>query len=135
MLQFIHKFANPNNYTNLTKSMPKIFSLLAVIFISVGLILALFFSPPDYQQSETVRIMYVHVPSAWLSLLSYFNIFLFSIFYLIWRFPLFLIVAKEGLSIGFLFTLIAIVTGSLWGKPTWGTYWVWDARLTSFFIL
>ena len=115
--------------------MLRAFLILAVVFISLGLFFALFYSPPDYLQSEAVRIMYVHVPSAWLSLLSYSSIFLLSIFYLIWKFPLFLIIAREGLLMGFSFTLIAMVTGALWGKPTWGTYWVWDARLTTTLLL
>ena len=135
MLLYLHKFANPKKFLNTIKFLPKIFLCIAILFISTGLYLALLTSPPDYLQSESVRIMYVHVPSAWLSLFSYSSIFTLSIFYLIWKFPLFLIAAKEGLFMGFLFTLIAIVTGALWGKPTWGTYWVWDARLTSFFIL
>ena len=92
-------------------------------------------SPPDYQQSETVRIMYIHVPSAWISLLAYVAIFFFSLLYIIWKFPLFILIAKELPVIGVTFTLITLITGSLWGKPTWGTYWVWDARLTSFLIL
>ncbi len=135
MFLSLHKYANPNTFLKTIRPMLKIFSILAIVFTSLGLILALFISPPDYLQSDAVRIMYIHVPSAWLSLFSYSSIFLLSIFYLIWKFPLFLIIAKEGLFLGFSFTLIAMVTGSLWGKPTWGTYWVWDARLTSFFIL
>ena len=135
MILYLHKFANPSIFLKAIKPMLRAFLILAVVFISLGLFFALFYSPPDYLQSEAVRIMYVHVPSAWLSLLSYSSIFLLSIFYLIWKFPLFLIIAREGLLMGFSFTLIAMVTGALWGKPTWGTYWVWDARLTSFFIL
>ena len=79
--------------------------------------------------------MYIHVSSAWISLLAYVAIFFFSLFYIIWKFPLFILIAKEVTTIGVTFTLITLITGSLWGKPTWGTYWVWDARLTSFLIL
>ena len=135
MLSYFHKFANPTIFLRLIKKLFRIFLILSITLISLGLYLGLFASPPDYQQSDSVRIMYLHVPAAWLSLFSYTSIFFLSVFYLIWKFPLFLIIAKEGLILGFSFTLIAMVTGSLWGKPTWGTYWVWDARLTSFFIL
>jgi heme exporter protein C len=92
-------------------------------------------SPPDYQQGETVRIMYVHVPSAWLAMACYALIGLSSIGLLIWRHPLADVSAKSAAPIGAVFTLLALVTGSLWGKPMWGTYWVWDARLTSVLIL
>ena len=108
---------------------------MAVFLLFIGLMDALLFSPPDYQQSQTVRIMYIHVPSAWVSLLAYIMIFFFSLMYIIWKFPLFILIAKEIPIIGISFTLITLVTGSLWGKPTWGTYWVWDARLTSFLVL
>ena len=135
MIKYLHKFANPNNFLKIIKPFRYISLNLSIFLIACGLIMSLFFSPPDYQQSETVRIMYIHVPAAWISLAAYLTIFLFSIFYLIWRFPLFLIVSKEVPAIGCIFTVIAMITGSLWGKPTWGTYWVWDARLTSFFIL
>jgi heme exporter protein C len=92
-------------------------------------------SPPDYQQGETVRIMYVHVPSAWLAMSCYALIGFSSIGLLIWRHPLADVSAKAAAPIGAVFTLLALVTGSLWGKPMWGTYWVWDARLTSVLIL
>ncbi len=135
MIKYLHKFANPNNFMNLMKPVRTITLYGAILFIGLGLLFSLFFSPPDYQQSETVRIMYIHVSSAWLSLLAYMLIFTFSLFYIIWKFPLFVLIAKEVTIIGMTFTIITIITGSLWGKPTWGTYWVWDARLTSFVIL
>ena len=135
MIKFLHKYANPHRFLSLTEPLVKISGVIASILLIVGLLMALIFSPPDYQQSETVRIMYIHVPSAWISLLAYSFIFFMSIFYLIWKFPLFLIMAKEVTLIGLIFTLISLITGSLWGRPTWGTYWVWDARLTSFLIL
>jgi heme exporter protein C len=105
------------------------------MLISIGLIVGLFLSPPDYQQGETVRIMYIHVSAAWVSLFAYVLIFFLSLFYIIWKFPLFVTIAKEVPMVAITFTLITLITGSLWGKPTWGTYWVWDARLTSFLIL
>ena len=135
MIKNFHKYANPHRFLDITEPLSKIFGALSIIFLIVGTVLALFFSPPDYQQSETVRIMYIHVPAAWLSLLAYTFIFFMSASYLIWKFPLFLIIAKEVTVIGLIFTIISITSGSLWGRPTWGTYWVWDARLTSFLIL
>ena len=135
MLKYFHKYANPNNFLRLIVPLRKVSLFLTIALILIGLVMSLFLSPPDYQQSETVRIMYIHVSSAWISLLAYSSIFVFSLFYIIWKFPLFIIIAKEIPSIGITFTLITLATGSLWGKPTWGTYWVWDARLTSFLIL
>ena len=135
MFRFFHKYANPHRFLETLNPLRRISGFFSIIFLFLGLLLALFFSPPDYQQSETVRIMYVHVPSAWISLFAYSAIFFTSTFYLIWKFPIFLIIAKEVTIIGLIFTLISLISGSLWGMPTWGTYWVWDARLTSFLIL
>ena len=135
MIKYLHKYANPNIFLKIIKPFRYISLYLSIFLIACGLIMSLFFSPPDYQQSETVRIMYIHVPSAWISLLAYVAIFFLSLFYIIWKFPLFILIAKELPVIGVTFTLITLITGSLWGKPTWGTYWVWDARLTSFLIL
>ncbi len=135
MIKYLHKFANPAKFLKLALPVRKISGILSIMAISLGLAFALFFSPPDYQQKETVRIMYIHVPCAWMSLMTYSFIFFSSAFFLIWRFPLFLIIAKECVPIGLVFTFSALFSGSLWGKPTWGTYWVWDARLTSFLIL
>ena len=100
-----------------------------------GLYFALFDSPPDYQQGETVRIMYVHVPSAWMGLFCYVALAVFGASALIWRHPLADLMARATAPIGAVFTLICLVTGSLWGKPMWGDWWVWDARLTSMLIL
>lgn len=100
-----------------------------------GLYQALVVSPIDYQQGESVRIMYVHVPAAWLSLGAYSFIAAMSLSYLVWRNPLSYVLAKEASVIGACFTAIALMTGSIWGKPMWGTWWVWDARLTSMLIL
>mgnify|MGYP001227389930 FL=1 len=135
MFKKLHKFANPNKFLSIAKPITIVCKYFFISFLLIGLSMSLIFSPPDYQQNETVRIMYIHVPSAWISLLAYFNLFMFSIFFIIWRFPLFMILAKESSSIGIIFTLSTIITGALWGKPTWGTFWVWDARLTSFLIL
>ena len=135
LLKKIHRFANPNKFLKVIYPFKKISLYMALFLLFIGLMDALLFSPPDYQQSQTVRIMYIHVPSAWVSLLAYIMIFFFSLIYIIWKFPLFILIAKEIPIIGISFTLITLVTGSLWGKPTWGTYWVWDARLTSFLVL
>ena len=108
---------------------------LFIIVLTIGLTEALFLSPEDYKQSHSVRIMYVHVPAAWMALTVYLSMTIMSIFSLVWRHPLADILSKSSAPIGAAFTLIALVTGSIWGKPTWGTWWVWDARLTSVFIL
>ncbi len=108
---------------------------LSFIFLSLGLIFSFFLSPEDYQQGSTVRIMYVHVPSAWLSLMTYFIMTIYSIIALAFRMPFGFIVNTAVAPIGATFTLICIISGSLWGKPMWGTWWVWDARLTSVAVL
>ena len=101
----------------------------------LGFIFAFFLSPNDYQQGSTVRIMYIHVPSAWLALLTYFVMTVYSIIGLAFRTPFAFIVNTAIAPIGAIFTLICLVTGSIWGKPMWGTWWVWDARLTSELVL
>ncbi len=135
MFKYLHKFANPKKFLKIALPIRKFMGICSLVVILIGLIFSLFLSPPDYQQKETVRIMYIHVPSAWMSLKIYVFMFISSIIFLVWKFPLFLILAKESVNIGIIFTFSALLTGSLWGKPTWGTYWVWDARLTSFLIL
>ena len=135
MLKYIHKYANPVRFLSIVRPITKTMGLFSLFIIVVGLVFALFFSPLDYQQKETVRIMYIHVPAAWMSLMIYAFISFSSIVFLVWKFPLFLILAKESVTVGVIFTFSALFTGSLWGKPTWGTFWVWDARLTSFLIL
>ena len=109
--------------------------ILSLIFLILGLIFAFFLSPEDYQQGSSVRIMYVHVPSAWLSLMTYFIMTVYSIVALAFRMPFGFIVNTAVAPIGAVFTLICIISGSLWGKPMWGTWWVWDARLTSVAVL
>jgi heme exporter protein C len=97
--------------------------------------MALFASPPDYQQGETVRIMYVHVPAAWMALFCYTNMAVAAAVGLIWKHPVADLAAKATAPIGACFTFLALLTGALWGKPMWGTWWVWDARLTSMLVL
>jgi heme exporter protein C len=108
---------------------------LATALLAAALYLAFFVAPPDYQQGETVRIMFLHVPAAWLGLMAYLVIAASSFGLLVFRHPLADVSAKAAAPIGAAFTLIALLTGSLWGKPMWGTYWVWDARLTSVLLL
>jgi len=114
------------------------FYWLKIIFLSIiifGLILSLWVSPKDYLQGETVRIMYVHVPASWLALMIFSAMGLFSIITLIFKIRVFTLYAKSLAPIGFTFSLISVFTGSLWGQPTWGTFWTWDARLTSMLVL
>ncbi len=131
----MHRFANPNRFLRLAGALLPWSAGLTVLAFAAGLVYALLLSPPDYQQSQTVRIMYVHVPAAWLAMGCYSFLALASAVALIWRHPLADLAGKAAAPIGAAFTFIALVTGSLWGQPTWGTWWVWDARLTSVLIL
>jgi heme exporter protein C len=135
MTTLTQQLANPSRFMELSRRMLPWVSGVAALLIVYGLYLSFFDSPPDYQQGETVRIMYIHVPSAWLSMMIYALIALSSFGLLVFRHPLADVSAKAAAPIGAAFTLLALITGSLWGKPTWGTYWVWDARLTSVLIL
>ena len=133
----IRKFsdlANPTRFLALTDVVWPWMAGLSAMLFAVGLYLA-FTSVGDYQQGETVRIMYVHVPAAWLSMMCYTVMAVAALGTLVWRHPLADVAAKAAAPIGACFTLLALVTGSLWGKPMWGTWWVWDARLTSVFVL
>ncbi len=128
-------FANPNRFFQIAdRAMPTLWLLTGLSFV-VALYFAFFNSPPDYQQGETVRIMYVHVPAASLALFVYVFMALASAMALIFRHPLADASAKAAAPLGAVFCFIALVTGSIWGKPMWGTWWVWDARLTSMFVL
>ena len=109
--------------------------LVGAATLIIGLAFALFMSPEDYQQGETVRIMYIHVPSAWMSMFIYSFIATFSFGYLVWKNPLCYVIAKAAAPIGAAFTAICLVTGSIWGYPMWGTWWAWDARMTSVLIM
>ena len=131
----MHRFANPTNFMRVANAIFPWAAGLAVILFLIGLPIALYFSPPDYQQGETVRLFYVHVPSAWISLMAYGLIAAGSAAFLIWRHPMANVAARAAAPIGALFTAVALVTGMLWGQPMWGTFWVWDARLTSYLIL
>jgi heme exporter protein C len=128
-------FINPSKFNQLTDIIIKPAFYLSMVTLAVGLIFALYLSPNDYQQGSTVRIMYVHVPSAWLALLTFAIMTIYSIIALAFKIPFGFIINSAVAPIGAIFTLICLVTGSLWGKPMWGTWWVWDARLTSVAIL
>ena len=131
----IQRFANPGTFLKLANAaLPWLWGLTFAAF-AVGLYLALVASPADYQQGETVRIMYVHVPAAWMALMVYTIMALASAVAIIFRHPLADVAAKTAAPIGAAFCFLALVTGSLWGKPMWGAWWVWDARLTSMFVL
>ncbi len=127
--------ANPSFFMRLTDRVLPWLAVITIVLFGVGLYLSFFTAPADYQQGETVRIMFIHVPSAWMAMFCYVVIAISSIGSLVWRHPLADVSAKAAAPIGAAFTLLALVTGSLWGKPMWGTYWVWDARLTSVLIL
>ena len=127
--------ANPTRFLSLSTPSCRGSTRWSLILLGLGLYLALFVAPPDYQQGETVRIMFVHVPAAWLAMFGYMLIAIAALGTLIWRHPLADVAAKTAAPIGATFCFIALVTGSLWGKPMWGTYWVWDARLTSMLVL
>ena len=129
------KFFEPNKIFQITSKAPKYVFYLFIVVLSVGLTEALFLSPEDYKQSDVVRIMYVHVPSAWISLGIFSSITLLSISGFIFKNKNFFLISKSLAPSGFVFNIIALVTGAIWGKPTWGTWWAWDARITSMLIL
>ena len=127
--------ANPTRFLKLANAILPIVWVIAALLFAAGLYGAIFASPPDYQQGETVRIMYVHVPAAWMALFVYSVMALASAMAVIFRHPLADAAAKVAAPIGAVFCFLALATGSLWGKPMWGAWWVWDARLTSMFVL
>ena len=134
-MKFIFKFFEPNKVFLITSKAPKYVMVLFMIVISIGLLEALIFSPEDYKQSHSVRIMYVHVPAAWISLGIFSSMTLLSLSGYIFKNKNFFLIAKSLAPSGLVFNIIALVTGSIWGKPTWGTWWAWDARITSMLIL
>lgn len=131
----IAELANPSRFMRLSDRLLPWLSAAAAALFAVGLYFAFFVAPEDYQQGQTVRIMFVHVPAAWLAMACYGLIAVSSAGSIIWRHPLADVSAKVAAPIGAAFTFLGLVTGALWGRPEWGTYWVWDARLTSFLIL
>ena len=126
---------NPNRFTKFSDLIFKPLIYLSSIFLIIGMVFVFYLSPDDYQQGATVRIMYIHVPAAWIAILTFFIMTLYSIIGLAFKINFSFIINSAIAPIGAIFTLICIITGSLWGKPMWGTWWVWDARLTSVAIL
>jgi heme exporter protein C len=131
----ITELANPTRFMALAGRVLPWVATLAAALLGLGLYMAWFVAPADYQQGETVRIMSLHVPAAWLSLFFYTLMAVSALGTLVWRHPLADVSQKAAAPIGAAFTLICLLTGSLWGRPMWGTYWVWDARLTSVLVL
>jgi heme exporter protein C len=131
----MHRFANPARFLRISNVVLPWAAGATVVLMIAGLYLSLFASPADYQQGDTVRIMYIHVPSAWMALFIYTNMAVAAAVGLVWKHPLADLFTKAAAPIGAGFTALCLITGSLWGEPMWGTWWVWDARLTSVLIL
>jgi heme exporter protein C len=131
----ISRFANPARFMRISAAALPWCCWLMLLVIAAGLYLALIAAPPDYQQGEAVRIMYIHVPAAWMALNGYLFVAVASGVALVWRHPVAEVAARSAAPIGAAFTFVCLTTGSLWGRPMWGTWWVWDARLTSVLVL
>ncbi len=131
----LHRFANPTRFLRIAGVVQPWMAWATVILGGAGLYLGLLSSPADYQQGNSVRIMYVHVPAAWMAMFCYSSMAIAAAVGLIWKHPLADVAAKATAPIGACFTFLSLFTGSLWGKPMWGTWWVWDARLTSMLVL
>ena len=129
------KYLKPNNLLKIINKTQKFVFIIFLVIISIGLVEALILSPEDYKQSDSVRIMYVHVPAAWISLGIFSLIAVLSFGILVFKNKNLSLITKSLAPSGFVFNVIALVTGSIWGKPTWGTWWAWDARITSMLIL
>ena len=133
--RFFHKFSSPPYFYMMTGKMLPWLTAIFLVLMAYGLYGGLILAPTDYQQGESYRIIYIHVPSAWMSLFIYVSMAISGAIALIWRIKLAEIVMISSAPVGAAFTFLALVTGSLWGKPMWGTWWVWDARLTSELVL
>jgi heme exporter protein C len=133
--RLLHRFANPGRFLRLSGAVLPWLAVAGTLLTGLGLIWGLFYAPADWQQGDAVRIMYVHVPAAWLASAGYVGLALCSVLSLVWRHPLADLAAVEVGPVGAGFTALCLLTGSIWGKPMWGAWWVWDARLTSVLIL
>ncbi len=131
----LHFLANPARFRRFSQRVLPALSFATVLALAVGLYMALVQAPPDYQQGQTVRIMFIHVPSAWLAMAGYGLLAVLGASLLVWRHPLAALMARATAPVGAVFAAVCLLTGSLWGRPMWGTYWVWDARLTSMLLL
>ena len=133
--QFWHKLGSPRWFYQMSRPWVGVLGFAALVLLGVGVVWGLAFAPEDYQQGNSFRIIYVHVPAAWMAMFGYSSMAIASAVALIWKHPLADLAGKAAAPIGAGFTIIALATGSLWGKPTWGAWWVWDARITSMLIL
>lgn len=131
----MHGFANPARFLRLARPLTPVLGWLGAALLIYGGYAGLYLTPPDYLQGESVRILYVHVPAAWLAMGGWTGIAIASISQLVWRHPLAAIAARAVAVPGALFTAICLITGSIWGRPTWGTWWEWDGRMTSMLVL
>ena len=131
----MHALANPARFLRIARPLTPIATLAGIILIAAGCFGGLFITPPDYLQGETVRLLYIHVPAAWLAMAGWSGIALASLAQLVWRHPLSGVAARAIAVPGALFTAICLATGSIWGRPTWGTWWEWDGRMTSMLVL
>ena len=132
---FFHKTGSPPWFYRYSGYLIPWLWLIFIVLTTIGLYLGLFVAPADYQQGESVRIMYLHVPAAWMSMMIYGLMAVWGFIALVWRIRIMEVLVISSAPVGVAFTIIALVSGSLWGRPTWGTYWVWDARLTSELVL
>jgi len=131
----MHAFANPTRFLSIAKPLTPWLAYGGIVLIAIGVAAGLFFTPPDYLQGESVRILYVHVPAAWLGMGGWTGLAIASLMQIVWRHPLAGVSARAIAVPGALFTAICLATGSIWGRPTWNTWWQWDGRLTSMLIL
>ncbi|WP_445192852.1 heme ABC transporter permease CcmC [Sphingomonas sp. Tas61C01] len=131
----LHAFANPARFLTIAKPLTPLLTWLGVALIAIGCWAGLTQTPADYLQGETVRILYIHVPAAWLAMGGWSGIAISSIAFLVWRHPLAQIAARAIALPGAVFAAVCLATGSIWGRPTWGTWWQWDGRLTSMLLL
>ncbi len=131
----MHVFANPTRFLSIARPVTPWLGIGGLVLIAIGMVAGLFYTPADYLQGESVRILYVHVPAAWLGMAGWTGLAIASLTQLVWRHPL-AGVAARGIAVpGALFTAICLMTGSIWGRPTWGTWWEWDGRMTSMLVL
>ena len=131
----LHAFANPTRFLRIARPLTPLLVWAGVALVAIGTWAGLALTPPDYLQGDTVRIMYVHVPTAWLGMGGWSGIALSSVAYLVWRHPLANIAARAIAPAGATFAALCLISGSIWGRPTWGTWWQWDGRLTSMLLL
>ncbi|MEP2736843.1 MAG: heme ABC transporter permease CcmC [Erythrobacter sp.] len=131
----MHGFANPTRFLSLASWLTPLLLVGGLVLVAVSLVWGLFYVPPDRLMGETVRILFIHVPAAWLGMGGWSAIAISSLVFLVWKHPLAALAARASAVPGMVFTAICLATGSIWGRPTWGSWWVWDGRLTSMLVL